>query len=67
MMLTGARPSIFFSRSRMGRRNASYFAGSRMSSIARMTAASTPGSPIHCGVTNFGVLFVGQNGELSSR
>ena len=53
-MESGARPSIFASRSRIGRRNASYFAGCRMSSIDNTMAASTPGSPIHCGVTSFG-------------
>jgi len=54
MMLSGARPSIFFRRSRMGRRKASYFAGSDMSSIERIATASTPSSPIHWGVVSFG-------------
>ena len=54
LMLTGARPSIFFRRRRIGRRNSSYFLESRMSSMARMTTASTPSSPTHCGVMSFG-------------
>jgi len=53
-MLTSARPSICLSRSRIGRRNDSYFCGSRRSSIERTTTASTPGSPTHCGVINLG-------------
>src|SRR5262245_3553510 len=56
-----------FRRSMIGRRNASYFGASRMSSIARMTTAFTPGSPIHCGVVNFAVCGVGQKGEVSWR
>ena len=35
-------------------RNASYRADSRRSSMPRMTTASTPGSPSHCGVVSLG-------------
>ena len=56
MMLTGARPSIFLSRSRIGRRYASHFSCPRMSSMARTTTASTPCSPTHCGVISLGNL-----------
>src|SRR4051812_48137855 len=38
-----------------------------MSSMARITTASTPGSPTHCGVMSFGVLRDGYQGESSSR
>src|SRR5262245_41250759 len=56
MMLTGALPSIGCRRRRIGRRKVSYLAGSRMSSMARMTTASTPSSPTHCGVISLGNL-----------
>ena len=52
--LTGARPSIFFNRSKMGLKKFSYFGASRMSSIPNVTTASTPFSPTHCGVISLG-------------
>ena len=68
MMLTGARPSICFSRSRIGRRYASYFVRApRMSSMARMTTASTPGSPTHCGVVELGEVAVRVVGVAARR
>jgi len=54
MMLTGPRPSIFFKRSMMGRKHFSYGSVLRMSSMDSTTTASTPGSPIHWGVTSLG-------------
>ena len=54
-MLNGAlplEPSNLFKRSRIGRMKASYLGGSRMSSIDKIAAVVTPGSPIHCAVVS---------------
>ena len=54
IILTGARPSIFFNRSKIGRKNFSYPAAARISSMPKVTTASTPSSPTHCGVMSLG-------------
>jgi len=51
----GGRPSSFIQALEdRAQSRASYFFESRMSSMARMTTASTPGSPTHCGVVSLG-------------
>src|SRR3954464_4507242 len=66
-MLTGARPSIFFNRSSNGRKNFSYGSLARMSSTPNVTTASTPVSPTHCGVVNFGKFTPTPNGSGSIK